>query len=77
MTQPEKYNDQLHIILYLQGKYDEKWALGLVDLINTTVLIDKKSQVFKCLKMNPYFGEFIVTYFEKIQPQLDRLLVRS
>ena len=63
--------------MHLQRPYDGKWANGLIDVINSSVLVDKKNQVFKSLKMNPYFSEFVVVNIEKLQPQLERLLVRS
>ena len=74
---PEKYSHQLHTIMHLQGKYDPKWGKGLVEIINSEVLVDKKNQSGKSLKLNPYFGEFVGVHFENFQPQLERLLVRS
>ena len=63
--------------MHLQGTYEGNWANGLIDVINSSVLVDKKNQVFKSLKINPYFAEFVVANIEKLQPQLERLLVRS
>ncbi len=41
------------------------------------MIVDKKSQSPKSLKLNEYFSSFIARHIEKIIPQLDRLLVRS
>lgn len=40
-------------------------------------MVDKKSQQAKFLKVNKYFSAFLVKNFEKLMPQLERLLIRS
>jgi hypothetical protein len=46
-------------------------------MINNEVLVDKKNQNFNSLKLNKFFGPFVITNFEKFYPQLERLLIRS
>lgn len=78
MPKIESLNDQRKIIIYLQcGIYDEEFFAKLLEKVINESIVDKKSQSFKNLKLNPYFSTFLVRYIEKIIPQLERLLVRS
>lgn len=78
MSEPVDFQDQRHIIIFLsKKKYSEGWANSLVELINSQILVDKKNQPAKALKLNEFFGEFIVSKFDLLLPQLERLLVRS
>ena len=75
---PAVGSDQLQLIIYLsQGNFAEIWSNNLIERINSEVLVDKKSQQPKFLKVNKYFSVFLVKNFEKLMPQLERLLVRS
>lgn len=49
----------------------------MVEKINNEVLVDKKNQQAKALKVNSYFVPFLVAHFEQLFPQLERLLIRS
>lgn len=66
------------MVIYLKhGKADEEWTSNLLEKISNEVLVDKKNQQAKALKVNQYFSSFIVTNFDKLVPNLERLLVRS
>lgn len=78
VREPADFQDQRHIIIFLsKKKYSDGWANSLVELINSQILVDKKNQPLKTLKLNEFFGEFIVSKFDCLLPQLERLLVRS
>lgn len=80
MKEPEKYSDQKHLIMYInnpKSKRTEAFTNGLVELINTQVLVDKKNQNPKALKINPLIAPFIEAEFGKFVPSLERLMVRS
>jgi hypothetical protein len=40
-------------------------------------LVDKKNKQARFLKANRYYSSFIIKHFDKLLPQLERLLVRS
>jgi hypothetical protein len=47
--------------VYLSSKkYGKEWADALIEKINSEVLVDKKSQPLKSLKLNRFFSTFIV-----------------
>ena len=48
-----------------------------MEKINNEVLIERKSQSSKNLKVNCFFGPFVVRHIDRLIPQLHRLLVRS
>lgn len=78
VEQPQSLSDQQQVLIYLsKGKVDEQWGASLVEKINNEVLVDRKNQQARALKVNQYFSAFLVAHFEQLFPQLERLLVRS
>lgn len=65
------------MLYLLQKDYSAGWAGSLVELINSEILIDRKNQSGRSLRLNKVFASFIAENFDKFYPQLERLLVRS
>lgn len=78
VRQPDNLSDHRHVAVFLHKNANtEEFANRVIELINTEVLVEKKSQNIKGFKINQFFSEFIVRHIEKFVPQLERLLVRS
>lgn len=70
--------DHRRVLIYiLKENYSEEFAGRVAQIFNNEVLIDKKLQEVKFLKVNEFFSSFVVKHFNLLIPQLERLLVRS
>ena len=57
MREPENMGEHRSILLYLcQDKYSKEFSDKVVEIINNEVLIERKSQYSKNLKMNSFFS---------------------
>ena len=57
VREPESMSEHRNILLYLcQDKYSKEFGERVVEMINNEVLIERKSQSSKNLKMNSFFG---------------------
>jgi hypothetical protein len=78
LPQPEDSSDQRAITIFLHRQvWPEEWADRLIERISCDVLVDRKNQSSRALKVNPFFAPFLVQHFARLVPQLERLLVRS